>query len=160
MATTKLRRIAAIVWLTALIGVVDSRAALAQDTVDAFAPRTVLAAVEAEARPLEVRTAARPAPLVGLYVSLAGLQALDLVSTRRALNAGAVEANPVVAPFAGSPVALAVIKAGVTSATIVASERLWKKNRKAALLTMIALNAAYGAVVAHNYRVAAAQRRR
>jgi ABC-type uncharacterized transport system permease subunit len=158
MASTKPRRIAAVVWLVAFIGVVDSRAALAQDTVDAFAPRTVLAAVEAEARPLEVGTVARPAPLLGLYVSLAGLQALDIVSTRQALNAGAVEANPVVAPFAGSPVAFAVIKAGVTSASIVASERLWKKNRKAALLTMIALNAAYGIVVAHNYRVAAAQR--
>ena len=158
MASTKPRRIAAFVWSVAFIGVVDSRAALAQDTVDAFAPRTVLAAVEAEARPLEVRTVARPAPLLGLYVSLAGLQALDLVSTRQALNAGAVEANPVVAPFAGSPLAFALIKAGVTSATIVASERLWKKNPKAALLTMIALNAAYGVVVAHNYRVAAAQR--
>ena len=159
MATTP-RRIAAVFGLVAFLGVVDSRAARAQATVDAFAPRTVLAAVEAaEARPLEERPAARPAPLVGLYVSLAALQALDIASTRRALNAGAAEANPVVAPFAGSPVALAVMKAGVTSATIVASERLWKKNRKAALLTMIALNAAYGAVVAHNYRVAAAQRR-
>jgi hypothetical protein len=163
MATTP-RRIAAVIGLVALLGVVDSRAALAQDTVDAFAPRTVRAAAEAaEARPLEerptARPPARPAPLVGLYVSLAGLQALDIASTHRALNAGAAEANPVVAPFASSPVALAVVKAGVTSATIVASERLWKKNRKAALLTMIALNAAYGVVVAHNYRVAAAQRR-
>jgi hypothetical protein len=154
------RRIATVMGLVAFLGVVDSRAALAQDPVDVFAARTVLAAAEAaEARPLEERTAARPAPLVGLYVSLAGLQALDIASTRRALNAGAAEANPVVAPFAGSPVALAVVKAGVTSATIVASEHLWKKNRKAALLTMIALNAAYGVVVAHNYRVAAAQRR-
>lgn len=49
---------------------------------------------------------------------------------------------------------------GVTSATIFATERMWKTNRKAALLTMIALNATYGAIAVHNYRVAAGQQRR
>ena len=43
----------------------------------------------------------RPAPLVGLYVSLAGMQVLDIASTHKALEAGAVEANPMIAPFAG-----------------------------------------------------------
>ena len=52
------------------------------------------------------------------------------------------------------------MKAGVTSATIFATERMWKTNRKAALLTMIALNATYGAIAVHNYRVAAGQQRR
>jgi hypothetical protein len=104
-------------------------------------------------------TRPRPTPLVGLYVSLAGLQALDIASTQRALGAGATEANPMMAPFARSPLALAAVKAGVTTATIFATEQLWKSNRKAALVTMIVLNAAYGAIAAHNYRVASAQGR-
>jgi hypothetical protein len=35
------------------------------------------------------------------------------------------------------------------------SERLWKRHKTAAVLTMIALNSTYGAVVAHNYAVEA-----
>lgn len=180
MATSKPHRTAAIVSFVAFIGGVDSRAALAQDTIDTLAraglPATeevtagvwhqpdhptirLMADATTKAQPFEVRTATRPTPLLGLYLSLAVLQTLDVVSTRKALNAGAAEANPIVAPFAGSPLALAVLKAGVTSATIVASERLWRKNRKAALLTMIGLNAAYGIAIAQNYRIAAARHR-
>jgi hypothetical protein len=162
MAPAKPRRIAAVGLLVALIGVVDSRATSAQDQIETLLPPRALAATVApatEAQPFEARPPARPAPLVGLYVSLAGLQALDITSTRRALDAGASEANPFMAPFAASALALTVLKAGVTGATIFASERLWKKNRKAALLTMIGLNAAYGAIVARNYRIAAVQKR-
>ena len=171
----KLRRAAAVLFVIALIGGADSRAAFAQERADAalapalFADATITAT---EARPFDIgaalrpadrpaiRPQTRPAPLVGLYVSLAGMHALDIVSTQKALAAGATEANPMMAPFARSPFALAAVKAGVTGATIFATERLWKTNRKAALLTMIALNGAYGAIAAHNYRVAAAQRRR
>jgi hypothetical protein len=162
VASLNPRRIAAVVSFVAFIGVADSRATYAQDPGETLLPPRVLAAADTaatEAQPFDVRPPERPAPLVGLYVSLAGLQALDITSTRRAIRAGAAEANPIVAPFAGSALALTVLKAGVTGATIFASERLWKKNRKAALLTMIGLNAAYGAIVAHNYRIAAAQRR-
>jgi hypothetical protein len=162
MASLNKRLVAAVVSFVGLLGVVNVRAASAQDTIEMLFPRTVLAAADTaavEARPFAIRTSMRPAPLLGLYVSLATLQALDITSTRRALNAGSVEANPLVAPFAGSTFAMTALKAGVTGATIFASERLWKKNRKAAMITMIGLNAAYGAVVSHNYRVGAAQRR-
>jgi hypothetical protein len=168
----RLRRIAAVIPLVALIGIVDARAASAQERGELFVPQTFFAAAEMaapEAQPFDARlasapfvgpaTSPRPAPLVGLYVSLAGLQALDIASTHKALAAGAAEANPMMAPFARSPLALAAVKAGVTGATIFATEQLWKTNRKAAVLTMIALNATYGAIAAHNYRVAAAQRR-
>jgi len=171
----KLRRAAAIVAVIALFGIADSRAVFAQERRDiAFTPPLLAdASITAdEARPFDIgpamrpvarpaiRPQTRPAPLVGLYASLAGMHALDIVSTQRALAAGATEANPMVAPFARSPFALAAVKAGVTGATIFATEQLWKTNRKAAVLTMIALNATYGAIAAHNYRVAAAQRRR
>lgn len=165
-------RAAAVVYAIAFAGIVDSRAVLAQETTGFAVSPTLVAAANVtapEARPFDIRPTAvvrpattpqtRPAPLVGLYVSLAGLHALDIVSTQKALAAGAVEANPVMAPFARSPLALAVVKAGVTGATILATEQIWKRNRKAAVLTMIALNATYGAIAARNYRVAAAQRR-
>ena len=173
-----LRRIAAVLSAIALIGVADSRDAIAQDRGESMVPPTLFAAAEmaalTEAQPFgtrpsldpvvrtDVRPAVRPRPaaLVGLYVSLAGMQALDIASTHKALEAGAAEANPMMAPFARSPLALAAVKAGVTSVTIFAAERMWKTNRKAALVTMIALNATYGAIAAHNYRVAAAQQRR
>ena len=164
------RRLAAIVAAIALVGIIDSRPATAQDRAEWLTPPTLFASAEAavEPQPFDLRLTprvatlepARPAPLVGLYVSLAGLQALDIASTQRALKAGAVEANPLVAPFARSPLALAAIKAGVTGATILASEQLWRSNRKAAVLTMLAVNAGYAAIAAHNYRVAAAQRAR
>ena len=168
------RRFAAIVAVVALIGIADSRALFAQDRVELRIPPTVFAEAEMaanDARPLDVQPAVRamvrpafrpptrPGGLVGLYLSLAGMQALDIASTHKALEAGATEANPMMAPFARSPLALAAVKAGVTGATIFATERMWKQNRKAALVTMIALNAAYGAIAAHNYRVAAAQKR-
>lgn len=157
------RRIASMVSIVVVLGVVEARQASGQVMLEALLPRAVLASAQTvaiEARPLAVQEeSARPVPLVGLYVSLASLQVLDITSTRRALNAGGVEANPLVAPLAGSPLAMLALKAGVTGATIYASERLWKKNRMAAVLTMIGLNAAYGAVVAHNYGVAARQRR-
>ena len=171
-----LRRIAAVLSVGAVIGIVDSREALAQDRGELIVPPTLFAAVETltEALPFGARPALRPvvrtdavptmprrpAPLVGLYVSLAGMQVLDIASTHRALEAGAVEANPMMAPFARSLLALAAVKAGVTCATIFATELMWKTNRKAALLTMIALNATYGAIAVHNYRVAAGQQRR
>jgi hypothetical protein len=48
---------------------------------------------------------------------------------------------------------MTAVKAGVAGAVIYASERLWKTNRKAAVLMMISLNAGYGMAVAHNLRV-------
>ena len=58
--------------------------------------------------------------------SFATLQALAHASTRKAVAAGGVEANPVVAPLAGSPVALTVAESRAAGAMIHASERLWK----------------------------------
>ena len=156
------RRVASVVSIAAVFGVVESRPAAAQVTVDALLPSSVLTSPQTaaiDAPPFAGQASERPAPLVGLYVSLATLQALDVASTRKALSAGGVEGNPLVAPLIASPVGLLALKAGVTGATIYASERLWKRNRAAAVLTMIGLNAAYGVVVAHNYGVAARQRR-
>jgi hypothetical protein len=149
-----------VVSLVAIFGLLDARAASSQDAIETLLPRVSLAAAETatfQAQP-SMRPDARPTPLVQLYVSLAALQVLDVASTRMALRAGGIEANPIVQSFAGAPLAFVAVKGGAAAAMIYASERLWKKNRKAAVLTMIGLNAAYGAVVAHNYGVAGQRR--
>jgi len=96
----------------------------------------------------------RPSPLVPLYLSFAALQVADVASTVRALDSGGQEANPLVSSFADSSAKMLVVKAGATAGTIYLTERLWKKNRPAAIVLMAALNGAYGAIVAHNYRQA------
>ena len=97
----------------------------------------------------------RPPALMPLYVSFATLQGLDIHSTLRAPEFGGRETNPVVGSMLGSPAALVAAKAGMTASIFFVSERLWKRNRAAAVLTMIALNSTYGAIVAHNYAIEA-----
>jgi hypothetical protein len=97
----------------------------------------------------------RPSVLVPLYVSFATLQGLDIHSTLRAPEFGGREANPIVDGMLGSPAAFIAAKVGMTASIYFVSERLWKRHKTAAVLTMIALNSTYGAVVAHNYAIEA-----
>lgn len=98
--------------------------------------------------------AERPALLRPLYVSFATLQVLDAYSTYRATERGYRELNPMLQPASNNLGAMLALKAGATAATIFAVEKLWKRNRTAAVLTMVGINAAYGFVVSHNYRQA------
>ena len=91
-------------------------------------------------------------PLVPLYVSFAVLQALDVHSTTRALNAGAVEGNPLLRGVAHQPAALIAVKAGGAASTIWLSHKLAKRSKAGAFILMTAVNSAYAMVVAHNYR--------
>jgi hypothetical protein len=100
-----------------------------------------------------VRTPTRPAALPLLYVGLAGLQAYDVYSTRTALGRGASEANPLMGSVAGSTTGLVVAKAASTAGIIFISERLWKKNRVAAILTVAIANGVMAAVAMNNARV-------
>ena len=97
----------------------------------------------------------RPPALVPLYVSFAALQGLDIHSTLRATEFGGREANPIVGGMLGSPAAFVAAKVGMTTGVYLLTERLWKRHKTAAVLTMIALNSTYGALVAHNYAVEA-----
>jgi hypothetical protein len=93
-----------------------------------------------------------------MYVSFAGLNALDVDSTYRVLSGGGREANPLVGGVVGSPAAMIALKAGTTAAAIAASERLRRRHPKAAAILMTAFNSAMAAIVAHNYAVAARTR--
>ena len=111
--------------------------------------------------PVFGRKASRPAALTALYASLGAMQALDVYSTSAALKAGAHEANPLLARFAGNTGAMLGLKAATTASTIFFAERMWKKNRTAAVVLMAIINGATAAVAAHNLqnaRILAARR--
>ena len=103
---------------------------------------------------LRTRSLKRPPALLPLYITFAALQMLDAHSTTKALKNGGVEANPVVASFAGNTGALYAVKIATTAATVLIGEKLWRKNRFGAIMTMMAINSAYAVVVRHNYGIA------
>lgn len=94
----------------------------------------------------------RPESLIPLYVSFGALQAFDIHSTWRAIDHGAVEANPVLKGVVGNQVGLVALKAAGTAGLIYASEKIWKKNRTASVVFMVAANSAMAWVVQNNYR--------
>jgi hypothetical protein len=96
--------------------------------------------------------AQRPAALLPLYASFAGLQLLDLHSTWRALDSGSVEANPMMSGIAANKPVILTVKAAGTAGVIAVSERLRRKSRTAALIFMISANSGMTWVVQHNYR--------
>jgi hypothetical protein len=99
-----------------------------------------------------VLTPKRPTPLPALYGTFATLQVLDVMSTRKALAAGGHEANPLMRK--GNMGTMIALKVASATATVYLTERLWKRNRVAAVVVMAAVNGAGLAVVAHNNRVA------
>ena len=103
--------------------------------------------------------AKRPAVLPLLYATLAATQAWDVYSTRAALAAGAREANPASAPFATNTGAMIGLKAATTAGTILFAERMWKKNKVAAIVMLGAINGATAAISVHNMRNAKVGRR-
>jgi Domain of unknown function (DUF5658) len=94
----------------------------------------------------------RPDSLVPMYISFCALQALDIHSTWRAVDHGAVEANPVLQGVVGNQAGLIALKAAGTAGLIYASEKIWKRNRTASIVFMIAANSAMAWVVQNNYR--------
>ena len=151
--------IATAVWLCLLglatpLAAQDTSSPLLQEAAEAAA--TQLAVVTPQ--PTVVVAAPprehRPAPLVPLYLSFSALQALDIHSTSRAIDRGAVEVNPFMEGLAGNEVGMIAVKAAGTAAVVYASEQMWKKNRMAAVIFMVGTNSAMAWVVNHNYRAA------
>ena len=99
-------------------------------------------------------TLSRPPVLLPLYVTFAALQMLDAHSTTTGLKNGVVEGNPVMAPFASHTGALYATKIAATAATVYIGEKLWRKNRVAAIVMMVVVNSAYAVVVHRNYGIA------
>ena len=90
-----------------------------------------------------------PKMLKALYGSYGALQTLDMASTVMARSRGAREVNPMLDSGYGQATAT---KALMAAASIGAVQLVAKKSRKAAFVTMIALNVATAAVVVSNVR--------
>ena len=115
------------------------------------------AAASASAQERDAIEQKRPAVLMPLYFTFVGLQALDVHSTMSAVESGAREANPMVRGTVGNPAGMVVLKAGTAAGVVFLTEKVWRRNRTAAIVTMFALNSVYVTVAAHNYRTAARQ---
>ena len=116
---------------------------------------SIVVAAPASAARVPVRvteSVSRPAMLPALYASYAALQAYDVYSTRKAIGLGGREANSLMQGVAGSTAAMMAVKAGAVAGAIVASERLWKTNKPAAIAVMIASKSVAAAVAARNAR--------
>jgi hypothetical protein len=99
-------------------------------------------------------TYGRPSLLPAMYMASAALQGYDAFSTMKALKSGGREANPFMQSLVQHPAAFIAMKAGVTTASIMAAEQLWKGNhRLGAIGLMLASNAMMSAVAINNQRV-------
>jgi hypothetical protein len=92
--------------------------------------------------------------LASLYVSTAVLQALDAHSTLAGLDRGAFEANPIMSGITQNKFAFIGVKAAVAVGTIYATREMAKKNKVAAIVTLLAINSVYAYVAHNNYKVA------
>ncbi len=106
----------------------------------------------------------RPAPAFGpvrapapprfalrtLEVSFAALQALDAVSTLKAVDQGLVEQNPLMRGLVSRPAAFVAVKAGATVTTLWLVRRVARQNRVAALVTLAAIDSGYALLVRRN----------
>ena len=126
----------------------------------AQAPASSLAAAttEAQAVPVVERELDRPRALMPLYAMQFTLNGLDVHSTVRALEAGHREGNPLFKD--GSAKKMIGAKVASSALSVYLAEKLWKKNRVAAVVMVASVNAGLMAVVANNYRLASSPARR
>jgi hypothetical protein len=95
----------------------------------------------------------RPTALIPLYGTLAVLQGLDMHSTMKGISsAQGREANPIMQPVVENGAALLAVKGAATIGVIWMSEKMWKKHRKAAVVSVFVVNALMAGVVANNYQ--------
>ena len=146
---------------TGVARVASAQEAPAAADVPAVAPpalRPAAAQPSESLRPPSLRVAPRAESprspvLTFLYGFTAGTQAMDVHSTRRALEAGAFETNPFMRAISSHTSGLIATKAGMTVGTIMVTEAIARHHKTTAILTLIAINAAYVYVVERNYDV-------
>lgn len=149
------RRITTLTLTALCIGVLHASAADQFSDAPGAAPiagAVARAAKESEPTTLWTlsQTPKRPALLPVLYGTYAGLQVMDIVSTRKAIAAGAREANPLMQK--GGMATTIAMKAASSVGTVYVAEKMWKRHRVGAIVLMAAMNGVSAAVVAHNNR--------
>lgn len=158
-----IRRTAAVVFVMVTFAATSALAAEPRDsrtpaTVDAAAAAQIDTPTAADANlsfspKLEPSPSSRPALLPALYVSFAALQAYDAHSTITGLRNGAREANPIARSIVGSPATFWTVKAATAGASIFMAEKMWKKSKTAAIVTMAVANGVSALVAARNASV-------
>src|SRR4029453_3179147 len=144
-----LPRIAACLLLLALVGAVPARAQERDSPAPTLSPTANDSAISPEPVQLFAPVPQKPPlALSALYGSFATFQVLDVVSTQKAKSAGAREMNPMM----GGTGQMIAMKAATSALSIYLVEQTWKKNRTAAIITMVAINGMTAAVAAHNFR--------
>lgn len=121
---------------------------------NAAAPAIRMSDLEQFPIPPVARRSSPSAIMTSLYASTAVMQALDMHSTLQAFKAGAVEGNPLMSGIVKNRGAFIATKAAVAASTIFATRHIAKRNKVAAVVTMVAINSAYAMIVSHNYRLA------
>jgi hypothetical protein len=110
--------------------------------------------IEVVHMPADFQAPSRGTALPILYGSLALLQSYDAATTLRGVSAGGVEANPMMSGVSRNPAVMWAVKAGVTTASIVAAERLWRqRHRGQAIAVMAIANGVMAGVALHNNAV-------
>ena len=93
----------------------------------------------------------RPRLLVPLYISAVALGVADVASTKAAVQRGAREANPLIATVQSDTWKTTTVRMAGVATTILCAEALRRRGHsRAAVLTMLAINAANVAIVIHN----------
>jgi hypothetical protein len=126
-----------------------ARAAADAAATDAAAPSAPV---------LTLNTSRIDKTMMPLYASAAALQFMDLHSTMQVIHLGGAEGNPLMKGIVAHPAMFVALKAAVGASIIYSANRLAKKNKGAAIATMIAMNSVYAMVVSHNYRLAQSMR--
>ena len=110
--------------------------------------------IEVVRMPADFEAPSRGVALPILYGSYAVLQGYDAANTLRGVGIGGVEVNPMMAGPSRNAAAMWAIKGGVTAASIVASERLWRSHRRAQAIAVMAIaNGVMAGVALHNASV-------
>jgi hypothetical protein len=140
--------------VAALVFSSGSHPAASENRVSADARTEKVEATSVFVPVLELRPETRGASsstLKVLYGSYFSLQGLDVYSTAAARRSGAHEVNPMMRGSLGQALAVKTVT-GLT--TYYAVNRMAKKNKTAAIVTMAVLNGVTAAVVVHNMKAA------
>ena len=129
------------------------------DTVAAVATAQFANSEQVAARaPSDLGRPSNPAStdrlLIALQAATVATQALDIHSTLKAVNHGAVEANPMMSGLVQNKAAFIGVKAGITAGLMYATHKMAKRNKVGAIVTASAVNSVYLIVAHHNYKVA------
>jgi hypothetical protein len=112
-----------------------------------------LAATERrEDQPTDVVLQPPRAVFPALYSGFIATQALDVHSTLRAIDGGAVEANAAMRWATESPARFIALKSATTTGIVFLVEKVRKRHPKTAMFLLVGLNSASAVIVAHNYR--------